>query len=174
MTIWQAGPAWPPCCGQIDASPIHTRAGNASIARARNAWAAGTRFAECPSVNRKRTRRGVTAFELGALLSFVALVGGAVAVVVSPRLEADRRDRAQRDAERIQKAALEWRNENTSGCPSLTQLVKDQVLARESHAEDPWGGRFRVICREDGVSVSSAGRDGKANTDDDVQAPNAG
>jgi hypothetical protein len=117
----------------------------------------------------RRGRRGVTAFELGALVSFVALVAGVAALIVSPRLEADRRDRAERDAERIQKAALEWRRENGSGCPTLTQLVKDQVLAQSSHTEDPWGGRFRVICGDDDVSVSSAGRDGKPNTEDDVQ-----
>jgi general secretion pathway protein G len=117
----------------------------------------------------RRGRRGVTAFELGALVSFVALVAGAAALIVSPRLEADRRERAERDAERIQKAALEWRRENGSGCPTLTQLVKDQVLTRSSHTEDPWGGRFRVICGDDDVIVSSAGRDGKPNTEDDVQ-----
>src|SRR5262245_5603496 len=94
----------------------------------------------------QRFRRGVTAFELGAVVAFVALVVGLLAIFVAPRRESDRAGQAERDAERIQKAALEWRRENGSGCPTLTQLVKDAALARESHTEDPWGGRFRVIC----------------------------
>lgn len=115
--------------------------------------------------------RGVTRFEVLTVIGVLAGAAVAAALVMTPRVEADRLHQAERDAVRIQKAAREWRRENGSGCPTLTQLVKDQQLTRDTRTDDPWGDRFRVICSEQDVSVSSAGRDRVPNTTDDIRVP---
>ena len=115
------------------------------------------------------SRRGVTVVELGLVVSLLAGVALAGALFVVPRMHADESSTALRDAQRIQRAASDWRKAHGGGCPTLTQLQRDQELASESRTDDPWGERFRVICGDDEITVSSPGRDGKPNTDDDIR-----
>ena len=115
------------------------------------------------------SRRGVTIVEAALAVTLLGGVALAVALFMVPRMQADESDMALRDAQRIQRAASDWRKAHGGGCPTLTQLQRDRELATESRTDDPWGERYRVICRDDIVTVSSPGRDGKPNTDDDIR-----
>jgi general secretion pathway protein G len=115
-------------------------------------------------------QRGVTVVELGAAVAALALVGGIAAAVISPRRAANETTAAIQTAERIRKAVVDWRSENGTGCPTLSQLEYDKVLSSDARTDDPWGQRFRVLCSGDTVTVRSAGRDGKAGTRDDIVA----
>ncbi len=118
----------------------------------------------------RRRQRGVTVVELGAVVALLAVVGGVVALVMGPRHAASENSAAVQDAEHIRRAAVDWRSENGSGCPTISQLEYDKTLSDDTRTDDPWGQRFRVLCTGDSVTVRSAGRDGKAGTRDDIVA----
>lgn len=110
--------------------------------------------------------------EAGASVALLAVLVGGALLLVRPGLEADKSDAATRDAMRIRDAALELRDRGApAGCPTLSQLVHEKQLDSQSRFDDPWGGRFRIECKDDDVSVSSAGRDRKVGTDDDIRVP---
>jgi len=71
-------------------------------------------------------------------------------------------------AERLLDAASEWKRGHASGCPSVSQLIADRVIERKSASDDPWGGRYHIMCRDNEVQVRSAGGDGRLRTDDDI------
>jgi general secretion pathway protein G len=118
-------------------------------------------------------QRGVTRLELAIVATLVSLVGVGIWAVIEPTAEAERTEEALRDAERIRIAAQRWQRTNAEqkGCPTISQLVHEEQLDPKVRTDDPWGERFRVYCRGTDVVVSSAGRDGQSNTDDDVRAP---
>jgi general secretion pathway protein G len=117
----------------------------------------------------ERARRsGLTRVEAGAVAT-LAVAAVAVMVVIFMPSDADAADQAERDARRIQRLAADYLRETGSGCPTLTQLERDKRLPGDLRTDDPWGERFRVVCSGDGVSVTSPGRDGKSNTEDDIR-----
>ncbi len=117
------------------------------------------------------TKRRFTWLELGlgAGIALVLVTGGAF--LFGSGAKADEADLAVRDAQRIREAAVEWREVNPRGCPTLTQLQHERKLSSEARTDDPWGGRFRVACSADGIVVVSPGRDQKPGTADDVLVP---
>ena len=75
------------------------------------------------------------------------------------------------DANQIQIAAQSFRAQHSEGCPTLSQLEEEHFLDRAARADDAWGNRFRIHCKDDQITVSSAGPDGEANSKDDIRAP---
>ncbi len=121
----------------------------------------------------RRARRGVTLVEVGAVAALVALVAGGATLWLKPKLDAKRTNLAEKSAEVIRDAAVQWQNDNGSGCPTISQLELDKALPRNASAADPWGNRFRVSCDDSSVTVLSAGRDGRLGTADDVRVPHS-
>jgi hypothetical protein len=119
----------------------------------------------------RAAQRGVTLLEIAmAATALTAIAGVAVAFSV-PRAETQRMDSAVRAAADIRDAAEEWRRGHPDGCPTLSVLLHDRELSRDAITEDPWGTRFRLRCNESAISVSSAGKDGRFGTEDDVKVP---
>lgn len=95
----------------------------------------------------------------GAVAAFWQLGEGSL----NPTGEAHKRGKVVLDA------ASDWkRGHAQTGCPSITQLQRDEVLSRSARAEDPWGNRFRILCTSDEIQVRSAGGDGRFETADDI------
>lgn len=116
-------------------------------------------------------RRRFTWLELALAAGIAAIAVSGVAVLLAPKAKVNERDLAVRDAQRIRDAAVEWREVNPKGCPTLTQLKHERKLSSEARTDDPWGSRYRVSCTASGVVVVSAGRDGTPGTTDDVRVP---
>ena len=112
-------------------------------------------------------RRSLTRFEALALLAATAALGGGYWLFSSDAAAKDDAGQVWRNAEKIQVAANTWQADHP-GCPSLTQLQRSNLLS-ENDSADPWGERYRVRCDDRGVSVFSAGRDGKPGTADDIE-----
>ena len=54
-----------------------------------------------------------------------------------------------------------------NACPkTIKDLVDARVIERED--KDPWGNSYSFTCDDGGVTVQSAGPDGKPGTDDDL------
>jgi general secretion pathway protein G len=120
----------------------------------------------------RRSRRGLTVVELGATVALLTVLLGGALLFVRPSLEADKSDAAVRDAMHIREAVLDWKDRGSPpGCPTVSQLLHEKKLEESSRLDDPWGGRFRIECSDEDVSVSSAGRDGKLGTGDDIRVP---
>lgn len=119
----------------------------------------------------RRARRGVTLVEVGAVAALVALVAGGATLWLKPKLDAERTDSAEKSAEVIHDAVIQWQQDNGAGCPTISQLQLDKALPANASASDPWGNRYRVSCDDSSVMVRSAGRDGRLGTSDDVRVP---
>lgn len=115
----------------------------------------------------RSARRRLTRFEAGLLLAATITLGGAYWLLSSDASAKDARGEAEQVAGEILTAAQAYRDGHGVGCPSLTELERRHGL--KGGGEDPWGGRFRLICDEDGLSVLSAGEDGRFGTADDVE-----
>ena len=122
-------------------------------------------------LSNSRASRGVTVFELGVLVSAGLLISAGALWAATGADDRDRTEEAYRSAQLIRGAAESWRRENASGCPTVSVLKHEAYLESEARTDDPWGQRFRLNCGEDRVIVSSPGRDGKPNTEDDVRVP---
>jgi type II secretory pathway pseudopilin PulG len=118
---------------------------------------------------RRIQRRGVTVVEAGLVAALVAMVAGGAVLLLGPSSATTARDQALGDAALIGEAARAWQREHASGCPTLTELQRARQLGQDARTEDPWGGRFRVICVSDAVTVSSPGPDTKSQTKDDIR-----
>lgn len=108
--------------------------------------------------------------EVSAVVALIAVIMGAGMLLFKPHVDAEQNRAALQTAERIRDAALAWKSQNSTGCPTLSRLEMDHALPRTSRTDDPWGQRFRVSCSQSGIVVSSPGRDRKPNTADDIVA----
>ena len=129
---------------------------------------------EAPGVSRTVTQsrgpqRGVTLVEVGLGAAALAVAAGTVLWLVGPRTKSDEYLVALRHADAIREATLAWERETDSGCPTLTQLQRDGHLKRNAETEDPWGGRYRLICTDGGITIRAPGPDHRLDTPDDVR-----
>lgn len=100
--------------------------------------------------------------------AFLAGVVGLGSLLFGSDPEAERQA-AVATAKRIVNAASDWKKDHSNlGCPTMSQLIVDRSWSSTEEAGDPWGGRFRIRCSSEEVSVHSAGNDGRFETDDDI------
>lgn len=129
----------------------------------------------CPATRRqagrRRAERGVTPLELVAAVGAIVLVGLAAAFVVWIHEQDDSQRRAEHTAEQIRTAAEQWQRAHATGCPTISQLVRDHALDTDARVDDPWGSRYRVVCNGPALMVCSSGKDRQAGTADDVRVP---
>ncbi len=116
-------------------------------------------------------RRGLSRFELGLAMAVTAAVGLGIAVMVKPAVAAGHASELEERAGALLASAEAWRTNHSQGCPTPSQLRQDGELSAEARLDDPWGGRLRIRCDEDGFSVVSHGPDGQSGTGDDVTLP---
>jgi hypothetical protein len=113
-------------------------------------------------------RRGVTPFEAAIGASSLAVAVVAYWLLAAPAASGREAEAATRTADRLSAAVATWRAENGADCPTFSQLMQEGYLDRGASTEDPWGGRFRVVCRERRANVTSPGPDGRLGTGDDL------
>ncbi len=114
-------------------------------------------------------RRGVTLVEAGAVSTLLTVVAGGLVLLIGSPSDARLQEQALRDANTIREAVREWKDQDGVGCPTLTQLRRDEHLGRDAATGDPWGNRFRVVCEDGVVNIVAAGRDTRLGNDDDVR-----
>jgi hypothetical protein len=103
----------------------------------------------------------------------IAALAGGAGVYLHPGSETREVDTALKNAQKIREAVVDWRADNPSGCPTLSQLKQEKRLASQAVTDDPWGQRYRVECSGDAIRVVSPGRDGLADTSDDIRVPHS-
>jgi hypothetical protein len=113
--------------------------------------------------------RGITQVEAAMAVALFSLVGLGIVTLAHGRA-GDDEQRAIRGAEVVLEAAQNWGQDHPGNCPSLTQLQEAGLLADGALMEDPWAGRYRVVCRGESPTVRSAGPDGTYQTEDDIVA----
>ena len=72
--------------------------------------------------------------------------------------------------QQIGAAVALWRSDHGDACPRFDDLVRDQVIAPNTSAKDPWGTPYDIECTGKGARVRSAGPDTRRETPDDVLA----
>jgi hypothetical protein len=73
----------------------------------------------------------------------------------------------------IRKVVQAYQLDKSGECPTLSQLKKEGYLDRAGTSTDPWGGNYTIKCDDNEIFVSSAGKDKKRGTDDDIQVPSS-
>lgn len=109
----------------------------------------------------------MTLFEVAVLGSMLTLGLAAAMLWAKTGASAAHADEALRRAVPLRAALEGWQGENARGCPTVSELVEERYLARQAVVEDPWGGRYRIVC-DGAAAVVSAGPDRVPATDDDV------
>ena len=122
----------------------------------------------CPPACRP-AHRGVTVVEAGIAAALIAVVSGGALMLFRGPDSAAQKQAALDDATVIRQAVQSWQGKGTRGCPTLSQLEHEQYLNASARTADPWGARFRVVCEQDTVVITSPGPDGKPGTRDDVR-----
>src|SRR5262249_20926867 len=101
--------------------------------------------------------RGVTLVEGVIVVAIMAVVSGAVAFGVLPKLKESRIRTAMTDARTIRKAAEFYlATYNSDKCPTVQDLVSSKQLDA-ANTDDPWGKPYRIACNEGEVRVFSSG-----------------
>ena len=111
----------------------------------------------------------MTLIEVMIVVIIMALIATAVGMAVVPLFVTGSEKAAEADCGTIRSAVQAWQLEDAS-CPSVQDLVDARILSGQQRTVDPWGHDYRVECVDEEVIVTSAGRDGVFETDDDVPA----
>ena len=106
--------------------------------------------------------------EVLVVVTIMALIAGAVTVLVFPQVQRARIKTAIMDAKTI-KGAVELHRSvaHVDGCITVAKLVQAQRLDGDN-TEDPWGSEYQVVCEGTKVRVFSPGRDQQEGTEDDI------
>lgn len=116
---------------------------------------------------KRARRRGMTLIEIMVVVAIIAVVGGGAAVFALGFLGDAKTDIAKQEARTIKTAATAYLFTGTS-CPTVEDLIADNKIDEDTNTDDPWGSGYEVDCRGDNIVVSSAGKDGEWETEDDI------
>lgn len=117
---------------------------------------------------RRLRQEGMTLVEIMIVVIIMALIAGAVAVAVIPRLGTAKEKTAQTDVQTIRSAVTLYLLEVGDGCPTMQDLLDESLLDSGKNSQDPWNGEYAIECEGDNVFVTSAGPDGQMGTEDDI------
>ena len=132
----------------------HVNSHQLAIARARRA---------------KRRREGMTLIEIMIVVGIIAMIAGGVAVALLPNLQKAKIKTTMTDAQALRSAVILYLSDNGKGCPTVNDLTEGRYLDSSKRTVDAWNNEFTIGCDDGDVLVSSAGPDGQAGTDDDIQ-----
>jgi general secretion pathway protein G len=121
---------------------------------------------------RRAAERGVTLFEVLIVVAILAMVAGGVAVFALPQFEKAQIKTAESGARVIRDAVNTWRmSTGEASCPTVSQLIEERILDKAQNTNDPWNQAYAITCTEDDVIVTSAGKDKKKGSPDDISVP---
>jgi general secretion pathway protein G len=116
----------------------------------------------------------MTLFEVLIVVAISAMLAGGLSIAAIQYWEKARIKEAQSRAATLRSAIRTyWMDHESSECPGVDRLIAASILDENSPRTDPWGNPWKVECEDTRVTVSSNGRDKKANTEDDVRVPAA-
>jgi general secretion pathway protein G len=135
-------------------------------------------YSRYPSMSSKRRRnaralsRGVTLIEIMIVLTIIAIVGGAVAFGVFPKLAEAKVKATHNDLVLLHTAAEDYRSNHAGeDCPTVKLLKDKKTLDGTARNLDGWDHAYVIECDTDEVYIRSWGADGKPNTADDLVVP---
>ncbi|MBK9262448.1 MAG: type II secretion system protein [Polyangiaceae bacterium] len=118
---------------------------------------------------KRAAARGVTLVEVLIVLAIMAIIAGGATALVFPRFKESQIKGAVLSAGVIKTAAQSYMHLDSAGaCPSIKDLVDAKQIDGKK-TDDPWGTQFKIACDGDEITVSSAGRDRKEGTPDDIK-----
>ena len=118
----------------------------------------------------RRRARGVTLVEVLIVVAIMAVISGGVTLVAFPLFKETQVKAAVQGCGVVRQAA---QLELTTGggdtpCPSIQDLITSKKIEAKK-SDDPWGNPYKIECEGDEIGVSSAGKDRKFGTPDDVK-----
>jgi general secretion pathway protein G len=130
-----------------------------------------TRRARIRALAAHASTRGVTLTEIMIVLAIIALIGGAVAAGVLPKLAQAKEKATKTDMQTLHGIAEEFRADNSGECPTMESMKAKKLVKETQRNLDGWDHPYTFECEGDEVYVRSWGADGKANTADDLMVP---
>jgi general secretion pathway protein G len=118
---------------------------------------------------KKAAQRGVTLVEVLIVLAIMAIIAGGATTLVFPRYKESQIKGAVLSAGVIKTAAQSYMHlDSAGGCPTIKDLTEARQIDAKK-VDDPWGTQFKISCDGDEITVTSAGRDRKEGTPDDIK-----
>ena len=98
--------------------------------------------------------------EVLIVVAIIALVSAGVALAAF-KFWCPSQDKSAASNARAIRGAVKawWMEHDPSLCPSVQELVADQVLDKDNASKDPWGKPWRIECADSDVTIYSDGRD---------------
>jgi general secretion pathway protein G len=115
----------------------------------------------------RRRREAMTLIEIMIVMVIMALVATAAGFAVTAALDRARKRQARTDATTVQQAAVAYQLE-IGGCPTMDDLVREEILSAQSATTDPWGQPFHIECDGREPTATSPGPDETLGTEDDI------
>lgn len=119
-------------------------------------------------MDRKRRRQqAMTLVEIMAVLVIIGLVATMVGVAVLPTIEKGKIKATRADAKAIAAAAQMYLMDNDN-CPTVEDLVSEQILDKSKKTKDAWDNDFVIECEDGEIIAISSGPDKQMGTEDDI------
>src|SRR5262245_54189962 len=119
-------------------------------------------------MKRNRRREGMTLIEIMVVLVIMAAIASAVGFAVISSLRKARKRETETRARTIQNAVVAYLTDNPAECPTIPDLLQDDILDKTTDQRDAWGHDFTIACDGSTVHVRSGGEDGQMGNGDDV------
>lgn len=119
-------------------------------------------------LRQRRREEGMTLVEIMIVVIIMALLATGVAVLVLPQLDTAKEEDTRAGAQQIRSAAMLYMADHND-CPSVDDLVEDELIDANRRITDGWDNPFTIECEGHDIRVISAGQDGEMGTEDDIQ-----
>src|SRR5690349_5748483 len=98
--------------------------------------------------SRRTRQRGLALIEILVVIAIIAMVSSGIAVAVVIQQEKAKKRMTAVNAEAIRYGIKTWWLENGTGtCPTVKELVAEDIIERNKKAEqDAWGQPWRITC----------------------------
>ena len=123
--------------------------------------------------NKRKKRRikqsGMTLIEIMVVTLIIALMSTGVAVAVINVFDDTKLDIARGDVKTLKTAVKLYSLRSSSACPSVEDLVEEEIIEPDTRREDPWETQYIIECAGSRADVFSAGPDKTSGTEDDIR-----
>jgi type II secretory pathway pseudopilin PulG len=110
----------------------------------------------------------MTLIEIMVVLLIMSAIASAIGFGVIRSMRIARQRETETRARTIQNAVVSFIAEKPDECPTVQELLQEDILDKTTNPRDGWGREFAIECDGTTAHVRSSGEDGQMATKDDI------